>query len=428
MKRLTAIFLTILMVTALAAGCAPAAPAAPAAAPAAPAAPAAEPAAPAAVAPAAPAPAAEPAAGGAIPEAEAEALRDAGTLPSDPKSGYEYVESTDTWYYSNYPNYKDFGADGVYKVAFVCKFASSWFIPKANAMQATCDEFGYEFLFIDANSNEQAWLDGVQNIINQDFDAVILTPVNTTLMPEAVEMLTEAGVAYMTTDDPGADGYGFYSPHYGLDDYKLHYGIAEVMADEMAAENWFDGVAPDYSNFLYVVQDCPSVEAIHKRNVGAVDAVRAKFPDIPEDKIVWIDCGTGTAEEHLEKFSNTLQANKANVDYWLLSSGSGDGGFTSSVTLLREAGVDIGRNVRMTECMSTDLASLMMQDDPEGAGKAGYGVGLMGYPSGVGMVRIFKELFDNGTPMPAFSPYELYVVKHDTVDQFLIDYNTLQNG
>ena len=49
-------------------------------------------------------------------EEDAEAARDAGTLASDPQTGYEYSENTATWYYSNYPNYKDFKADGVVRL------------------------------------------------------------------------------------------------------------------------------------------------------------------------------------------------------------------------------------------------------------------------------------------------------------------------
>jgi ABC-type sugar transport system substrate-binding protein len=368
------------------------------------------------------------AAEGGVLEKEAWDMAQAGTLTSDPRTGYEYVEETDTWYYSNYPNYKDFGEDGKYKVAFVCKFSGAWFTPKNNAMRKTAEGFGYEYRFIDANSDEQAWLDGVQNIINQDYDAVILTPVNTTLMPEAVAALQGAGIAYLTTDDPGADQYGFYSPHYGLNDYYLHNEAGKLMTKEMKEQNWMDGVAADYSNLMVVVQDVPSVEAIHKRNVGAVDALKAAFPDIPESRYLWLDCGNGLVEEHTEKFSNVLQANKDKVKYWILSSGSGDGGFTASITLFREAGIDVGRYVRMTECMSTDWSALMMRDDPEGAGRAGYGAGLMGYPSGVAMVTIFKDLFDNGTPIPAFSPYAFLPVTHDTVDSFLEQYYAAQAG
>jgi ABC-type sugar transport system substrate-binding protein len=352
-------------------------------------------------------------------EEDAAKARDAGTLVSDPATGFEKSDATGYWYYSNYPNYKDFAADGKFKVAFVCKFSGAWFTPKNNACKDTCDKYGYEFLFIDANSDEQAWLDGIDNIINQDFDAVIMTPVNTTLLPEAVAKLQEAGIAYLTTDDPGADANGFYSPHYGLYDWWLHNELGKVMCEDMKADGFMDNVAPDYSNFLFVLQDSPAVEAIHNRNQGTYDAVMAAYPDIPEDRIVWLDCGGSLAEEHLEKFSSTLQANKDTVDYWLIS-GGGASATVPTMTLLKEAGIDIANNVRMSECFSTADPMIMMMEDPAVAA-ANYGVGLVPYPSGVGMIELFRELFENGTPLPAFTGYALNVVKDDTVEEF---YNT----
>lgn len=352
-------------------------------------------------------------------EEEGAAARDAGTLTSDPYAGFEHSEATDLWYYSNYPNYKDFAADGKYKVAFVCKFSGPWFTPKDNACKDTCDKYGYEYLFIDANSDEQAWLDGVDNIINQDFDAVILTPVNTTLLPEAVAKLQEAGIAYMTTDDTGADSHGFYVPHYGLHDWQLHYDAAKIMAEEMKADGFLDNVAPDYSNFLFVIQDSPAVESIHNRNLGAHDALREEFPDIPEDRIIWLDCGKSGPEEHLEKFSSVLQAHKDSVDYWLIS-GGGASATVPTMTLLKEANIDIRNNVRMIECYSTPDPYLLMLEDPDVA-KVNYGVGLVPYPSGVGMIEILRDLFENGTPIPAFTGYELNIIKEDTVEEF---YNT----
>ena len=192
-------------------------------------------------------------------EEDAWAAAEAGTLEADPAAGYEYSDSTGIWYYSNYPNYKDFKADGKVKVAFVCKFSGAWFTPKADSLGETVEAAGYEYLYIDANSDEQAWLDGIQNIINQDFDVVVMTPVNTALLPDAIAMLQDAGIAYLTTDDPGADAYGFYSPHYGLDDYYLHNELGKYVAEKMTEKNFMDGVAEDYSNFLFVIQDSPSV-------------------------------------------------------------------------------------------------------------------------------------------------------------------------
>lgn len=349
-------------------------------------------------------------------EEEAWAAAEAGTLDSDPKTGYEYSEEMGQWYYSNYPNYKDFNADGKIKVAFICKFSGAWFTPKQEALKAVCDEKGYEYLYIDANSDEQAWLDGVQNVINQDFDVAVLCPVNTALLPDAIAMLQEAGMAYMTTDDPGSDSYGFYAPHYGLDDYVLHKGLGEHVAQKIEEKNFMDGVAEDYSNFLFVLQDSPSVEAIHNRNKGFYDAIMEAYPDIPEDRVLWLDCAESLDDVILEKFSSTLQANIDSVDKWIVSGGAAT--TVPTVTLFREANVDM-KNVIIADCYS-------MPSQVETAGQADvkdscYGVGLVSRPSGTGIGNVIADLVENGTPFPAFTGYELLVVDADNNEEI---YNT----
>lgn len=347
-------------------------------------------------------------------EEDAEAARDAGTLASDPQTGYEYSENTATWYYSNYPNYKDFKADGVVKVAFVCKFSGAWFTPKADSLGETVKGAGYEYLYIDANSDEQAWLDGIQNIINQDFDVVVMTPVNTALLPDAIQMLQDAGIAYLTTDDPGPDAYGFYSPHYGLDDYYLHNELGKLAAQAMTDRNFMDGVNDDYSNFLFVIEDSPAVESIHKRNVGFYDGIKEAYPDIPDDRVIWLDCGTSLSDEVMEKFSSTLQANMGTVDKWIVSAGGADS-VVPTITLFQEQGVDLN-NVIMADCFSTANPFEMMMKDPAVANCC-FGAALASAPSGVGMGNIIIDLVENGTPIPGFTGYAFIGTTGENVEE-----------
>ncbi|MBQ6839717.1 MAG: substrate-binding domain-containing protein [Oscillospiraceae bacterium] len=357
----------------------------------------------------------------AMTEEEAWAAAEAGTLVADDLTGYGYSDSTGKWYYSNYPNYKDFNADGKLKVAFVCKFSGAWFTPKAESLGETVEAAGCEYLYIDANSDEQAWLDGIQNIINQDFDAVVMTPVNTALLPDAIAMLQEAGIAYLTTDDPGADAYGFFSPHYGLDDYYLHNELGKYVASKMQEEGFMDGVAEDYSNFLFVLQDSPAVEAIHLRNVGFYDGIVETFA-IPEDRVVWLDCGGSLSDEVAAKFSSTVQANVGTVEKWLVSAG-GAASITPTMTLFKEAGVDLA-NVKFADCFSTDEPLKLMMSDPAVAA-CSYGACLSSAPSGVGMGNILIDLFENGTPIPAFTGYELIIADGSNAEQ---RYNEIYGG
>ena len=358
---------------------------------------------------AAPAPEAEAApAEGPMSEEDAEAAVAAGTMVEDAQAGYGYSESTGNWYYSNYPNYKDFNADGKLKVAFICKFASAWFVPKANSLGETVEAAGCEYLFIDANKDEQAWLDGVENIINQDFDAVCLTPPNTELLADALAMLQEAGIAYCTTDDPGPDAYGFYAPHIGLDDYYLHNELGKHVAAKIEESGWLEGV--DLEKVSFIVEDAPSVQAIHLRNVGFVDGIAEKYPDLAA-KAVWLDCGGSSTDDVAAKFGSEVSKWLGNTDKWLISAG-GAASVVPSVNILKENGVDLA-DVKIGDCFSTADPVLMMLQNPE---IQAYGATLYSAPSGVLIAeQILKAL--NGEPMDSFTAYDLLITEPSNVQE-----------
>ena len=361
--------------------------------------------APAADAPAADAPAKDdaPAAdapAAAMTEEDAAAAVAAGTMVEDAQAGYGYSASTGNWYFSNYPNYKDFNADGKLKVAFVCKFSGAWFTPKANSLGETVEAAGCEYLFIDANKDEQAWLDGVENIINQDFDAVCLTPPNTELLADALAMLQEAGIAYCTTDDPGPDAYGFFAPHIGLDDYFLHNELGKHVAKKIEESGWLDGV--DLEKVSFIVEDAPAVQAIHLRNQGFVDGIAESFPDLAA-KAVWLDCGAADGAETSAKLANSISAYIAGTEKWLVSSG-GAAGVVASYTCFKENGIDTA-NFIIADCFSTADPVLLMLQDPT---VQAYGATLYSAPSGVLIgQQILKAL--NGEPMDAFTAYDLLI-------------------
>ena len=355
---------------------------------------------------------------GILSEEDAAAARDAGTLVGDDYAGYNYYAGSDTWYYSNYPNYKDFKADGKVKVAFVCKFTSSWFATKAATLGETVEAAGYEYQYIDANSDEQAWIDGVENIINQDFDAVVLTPPNTTLLADAIAMLQEAGIAYLTTDDPGPDAYGFYAPHYGLDDYYLYYECSKDVVQKMKDSGFMDDIAADWSNFKLVLMDSPAVEAIHKRDQAVEDVFKEAFPDLPDSSIIWLDCGAGLQDDINGKLPPTLNREGETTDKWVFASGTGSNIFATP-QILKEFGID-PEDCYIMDCCGDDAGCQMMLTSEYAA--SGVMIGLCSGPSGVGMGNIIIDLVENGTPIPCMSPYDLIIVDKDTVQDFAETY------
>lgn len=309
--------------------------------------------------------------------------------------------------------FKDFNADGKLKVAFVCKFLTSvWFAPKSAAMQERADELGIEYIGIDANSNEDTFMQGVQNAINQDVDGIILTPVNTAMLPAIVDMCKEAGVAYMTTDDGGEDADGNRVPHLGLDDYALGEASAKAMV-EAAKERDF---MADPSRVSVVLVDVPAVESQHNRTQGGYDVVAAAFPDIPEENYLWLDTVDGLVDNVVAKFSSAYQSLAAKTDYWILV-GTDEGAVTGTYPILEENGVDFTKVLASTICGS-DQAPMLM-DESEAKGKSIYFSGILPAPSGVALIDVMNDLFTNGTPIPEFTGYPENVVDYSNYKEFV---------
>ena len=244
---------------------------------------------------------------------------------------------------------------------------------------------------------------------------MVMTPVNTALLPDAMAMLQDAGIAYLTTDDPGADAYGFYSPHYGLDDYYLFYETGKLAAQKIQDENFLGGVNDDYSNFLFVIADSPAVEAIHKRSQASYDAITEALPGIPDDRILWLDCGAGLADDIENKLAPTLQANKSTVDKWIIASGTGSLNIPA-FTLIKENDIPMDSVIISETCGMSDVCELL-ENNPDFADRCVL-VGLASAPSGVGMGNLIIDLVENGTPIPAFTGYDLIPVTAENITEF----------
>lgn len=295
--------------------------------------------------------------------------------------------------------YKDFNADGKYKVAFICKFLTSvWFAPKSAAAAAQAKALGIEYIGIDANSNEDTFMQGLDNAINQDIDAVILTPVSSSMLPSIVDKCKAAGVAYMTTDDGGVDSDGNPVPHLGLDDYAL----GQASATKMVAAATERGFFNDYTKVKVIIIDVPAVESFHNRLLGGYDALKAAYPDFPESQVVWLDTVDGLTDNVVAKFSSTYQSEAATTEKWIILGGD-EGAVAGTYPILEENGIDFTNVLTSTVCGSTQAPDIMAESDAKA--NSVFFSGILPGPSGVALIDILNDLFVNGTPIPAFTGY-----------------------
>ena len=320
---------------------------------------------------------------------------------------------TNDTYADNHENYKDFAADGTFKVAFVCKFlTSSWFAPKSKGMEDKAKELGIEFIGIDANNSEDAFLQGVQNAINQDVDAIILTPVTAAMLPACIDLCKEAGVAYITTDDGGYDSQGNRVPHLGLDDYGLCYSAGKAAA-LAAVERGFD-----VSKLKIAMLDAPSVESIHGRSLGAYQGMMDNIPGLTDDNFIWLDTVDNLTDNNIAKFSSAYQANAASTEYWMVFCG-GNNVWDAAFPIFDENNADYTKIICSGVVGDTTVAAAMKAS--EAKANSIFCAGILPYPSGAALIQLCSDLFKNGTLFPNFTGYPEYIVSAANIDQWVVD-------
>ncbi len=320
--------------------------------------------------------------------------------------------SNDT-YADNHENYKDFAADGTFKVAFVCKFlTSSWFAPKSKGMEDKAKELGIEFIGIDANNSEDTFLQGVQNAINQDVDAIILTPVTAAMLPSCIDLCKEAGVAYITTDDGGYDSEGNRVPHLGLDDFGLCYSAGKAAA-LAAVERGFD-----VTKLKIAMLDAPSVESIHGRSLGAYQGLMDNIPGLTDDNFIWLDTVDNLTDNNIAKFSSAYQANAASTEYWMVFCG-GNNVWDAAFPIFDENGADYSKIICAGVVGDTTVAAAMSASEEKA--NSIFCAGILPYPSGASLIELCNNLFQNGTTFPNFTGYPEYIVSAANIDQWVVD-------
>jgi len=318
---------------------------------------------------------------------------------SENTSTEETTQADSTAETGNGLKYKDFMADGKIKIAFVCKFLSSvWFAPKSEAMAERAKELGIEFIPIDANNKEDQCLQGVDNAIAQDVDGIILTAVNQSLVAPIAQKCHEAGVALITTDDPGVDENGNPIPHVGLDDYALGAAAARKMIEAAAERSFFD----DPSKLTIAVMDVPRVEGFHKRLLGGMDVIKEKYPDLPESTFVVADTKDGLVDNVLAQFSNIYQAHR-DTEYWIILGGD-EGATAGTYPILEENNVDIKKVLWSTIAGSTMITDHMAIS--EDTANATFFSGILSRPSGKTCIDVLYNFIAKGEELPAFTAYE----------------------
>lgn len=223
-------------------------------------------------------------------------------------------------------------ADKKYKFAYVCKMLTHpWFIEEEDGIKARVEQLGLDYVGVDGNLDDETFLQGVDNVIGQGADALMVVVTNQALGPVVVEKAREAGIPVMTIDDVIQDSDGKQIPHVGLPTTETGILGGHALA-KLAKERGFF----DEGNVVKVMQiDMSFLSVVHDRTVGYKQALMEDLPLKDEDFIVQ-DSKTGMFEENLPVASAILNSHPE-VTHWLVT-GINDDGALAPLRIFEESG------------------------------------------------------------------------------------------
>lgn len=210
---------------------------------------------------------------------------------------------------------------GKLKFAYVCKMLTHpWFIEEENGIKARAKKLGIDYVGVDANLDDEACMQAVDNVLGQGADALMIVVTQQSLGPAVVDKCREAGIPVVTIDDTIKDSAGKQIPHVGLPTVETGEMGGHALA-KLAKERGF--FKP--GNVVKVMQiDMSFLSVVHDRTVGYKKALQADLPQLKDGDFIVQDSKTGMFEENLPVASAILNSNPK-VTHWIVTGINDDG-------------------------------------------------------------------------------------------------------
>lgn len=128
------------------------------------------------------------------------------------------------------------GAKASPKIGYIITFAShEWYANQVKGSEDTAKEFGYEFIVVDAENDQEKQISQGENLLAQDIDILIMAPVDGTGALPLIEKAQAQGVVVVTTSviSPKQDMY------VGISDYEGAYALG-LQAGQYVVDNKLD--------------------------------------------------------------------------------------------------------------------------------------------------------------------------------------------
>ncbi len=230
---------------------------------------------------------------------------------------------------------EEMAAEEQVKIAYVCKMLTHpWFQEEERGAMAKADELGVEYIGIDANLDDEAFMQGVESALAQGVDGLMVCITDAEMGPSLSRMTEDAGIPLVAINDPFKDHNGNDIPHVGVDTYNTCKMGGEAMAELAKEKGFFEA-----GNNVKVMSVNVSFKSfLHERTLGYQDGIMENSPLGPEDMITE-DNETGMFEQVLPVAQSIINANPG-VTHWLVT-GLNDDSAVAPLRALEEAGFNM---------------------------------------------------------------------------------------
>jgi len=166
-----------------------------------------------------------------------------------------------------------------------------YFIAVKEGFENRCQELDIEPVIVDAKYDVAKQVNDVENMIQQNVDAMMIAPIDQNALQTLVERAKERGIVVVSEAQPIDNAHGIYT----IDEYE--YGV--VIGGNAA--KWINEKLDGKAQVIIISQD--NVEAVIQRGNGIEDTIKKLAP---EAEIVARQAGD-TAEKGMKIVESVMQ-------------------------------------------------------------------------------------------------------------------------
>lgn len=297
--------------------------------------------------------------------------------------------------------------EGGLRFGFVCrKLTHPWYVEVEKGIKARCAELGIDYLVVDANLSDEAFMKAVDSVIEEGIDGLMVVVTQQSLGPVIADKCREVGIPVTSVDITINDSRGKQIPYVGIPAGETGEMGGHALA-KLAKERGF--FKP--GNVVKVMQiDMSFLSVVREMTMGYQRALMQDLPLKKEDFIVQ-ESKTGMFEENLQVATSILNAHPE-VTHWIVP-GINEDGAIAPLRVFEKKGFPLER---VLACGVG--GSIISYEEFQKPHKSYIAIKLEPFKEGEAAVQILYDYVIEGTQMPLNTLIPGVIVTKDNYKDF----------